>query len=924
MSVERIPWRGAMALLWLLASAPAWGKLMAQQPAAGRPSQPFDPAGIHVMEFTDDSVLHGTIKAIGPDALTVFRTDASAPMAFPLSTVHRLLLDGEPDAEAPPRRCTVQLVTGDWLVAEVLLVKEGKVELRLAHAQRITLETRWIDWICFANGPAPDVFHGPESLEGWTSNGVWTCEDRALHCQQLGNLQRTFQVVPDRIDLQFDMEKGEVQKNFMMAFNFRRATPSGETASNAWTQIRLNEGQLYIYAACDSKQLNNSSIALPRIATKPNAAGKFRYHLLMDRVVGRIIVTINDFPVADQAIPAMPEGTWSGALTFQPMRWGSDSDWTLSQIHMLPWDGQTPTESSSGAPPQLDLLTLADGTIQRGRLESVLGNAVKFRSAAGRADLARERISMLRWHRAQPAADLPVATGPRLTLADRGELKLATLTLAEQTLTLGTTFGGQIPLPVKAAYALTYPHEEMNAFPPADRLVFRNGDQVRGTLLAAGHAAPLRWEFPAGGSVDFQTKRVGGVLLAARPHMPVGPGDCVVRFRNGDWLGGQLVALDPASLRLRSHFGNEFSIPRPQLQTLYLSKPGQAAIWEGGTQPEAWWKGAMATNGYYSEDAVNRHDQPTPRHKVYLDGAFFLPGNAGKQVSLGKSLDGLPERVEITFETASAQKGQGFSTQLFYESSGPLNGLQMKVYNDGLMVQDFTPKDRKARGGNNEPQRAQWADKVDREARRHRFRILADRRLHQATFIVDDVTMLVVKSRNKEDVAPWGYGLAFNTDGSSASSLILQRLWVAPWNGQLPNALPNAATESVALANGDEAKAAIKSGTPTGFTLDFEGEELEIPREKVLLADFGPAATASEPKLSLTEHAPLRLRLVQGGALTVETLALANGQVTCASASFGQLHVPLGTFTEIIWSGLDRDIQFLQPTPITPDRKRPK
>ncbi len=920
-----------LLLTWLASAGLGWGRQGGiPGPTIAKPSQPFDPAGIHVVEFTDDSMLHGTVASITAETLTLQRSDASASMAFPIATLNRVVFDSEPDQDGLVPRSTVQLITGDWFVADVLLVKEGKVELRLANQQRITLEQKWIEWICFAKGAAPDVFHGPESLDGWNTNGSWTCEEGVLRCQQLGNIGRNFPVVPDRIDLQFEMEKSEVQKNFMMSFNFSRQA-DGLQGSNgsAWTQVRLNEGQLYIYAASGNKNKNTSS-SLPRQVTKPNEQGMFRYRILFDRVVGRMVLLINGKIVADQEIPAMDPGTWSGAMTFQPMRWGAESEWMLRQIHMLPWDGQLPAGSGEGAstPARLDTLTMDDGTVKLGRMEAVMGTVVRFRSANGSEDIDRSMVSMLRLHRAEPDLALPAAKGPRISLTDRGEIRLESLQLAERTYTLTTTFAGELKFPAKAVYSLHYPNPEKKELAITDRLVFRNGDQLRGTLKEAGHDTPIQWLIPEGPQIAFETKRVGGVLLAPRTNGATEAGDCVVRFRNGDWLGGQFIELGKEQLRLRSGFGNEVSIARPKVQTLYLSSPGKAAIWEGATQPQSWWKGATGPGGNWVEDNGDETRALLSRKKVYLDGAFLVPGNAGRNGGIGKQLEGLPERVEVTFEVAGANASPAFNLQLFYENQGN-NGLMLQVWQGGIYVYDMTPRDRKGgafMGG--QPQQVQWGDKIDASARRHRFRILADRRAHKATVFIDDVQIAVVNRKPSKEGGVetlWGNGISFSSNSGNAA-LIFNRLWVSPWNGQMPTPdKAGAPQESVALANGDEAKAAIKTGTAKGFTLDFDGEPLEIPREKILLADFGISPPEETPKLSLTEGsiAP-RLRLSQGGALTVETLRISEGEVQCSSASFGDLKVPLASFSEIVWSGLDRDIQNLQNKPRSPTRKVPK
>ena len=89
------------------------------------------------------------------------------------------------------------------------------------------------------------------------------------------------------------------------------------------------------------------------------------------------------------------------------------------------------------------------------------------------------------------------------------------------------------------------------------------------------------------------------------------------------------------------------------------------------------------------------------------------------------------------------------------------------------------------------------------------------------------------------------------------------------------------------------------------------GEPLVIPRSKVLAVNFGTPSTTTEEveALTLTSAAlQPRLRLVTGGALTVEKLHLENNLVTGANPSIGPLSLPLSALSEIVWRTLDRDV----------------
>ena len=58
---------------WLLAGLFLVGSVQAknfpQGPIIQPPSAPDDPAGLHEIEFTDDSVLHGTVQSLSPEEM---------------------------------------------------------------------------------------------------------------------------------------------------------------------------------------------------------------------------------------------------------------------------------------------------------------------------------------------------------------------------------------------------------------------------------------------------------------------------------------------------------------------------------------------------------------------------------------------------------------------------------------------------------------------------------------------------------------------------------------------------------------------------------------------------------------------------------------------------------------------------------------
>jgi hypothetical protein len=516
------------------------------------------------------------------------------------------------------------------------------------------------------------------------------------------------------------------------------------------------------------------------------------------------------------------------------------------------------------------------------------------------------------------------AGGPRVVLTQRGEWKLSALKLNEGNFTLTTAFGGDVVLPAKELFSIIFPHAAPAKPEPSDRLIFRNGDQLRGTILSFEKDKPLRWQFSPEVIVEFQTRRVGGVLLKSRAEQKQASAfDMVASFRNGDYLGGKLLGVDAGALTFTPVFGGDFRAERKRLASLYMAQGSRNSFWTGSFDADGWWKGQMGPNsgwfGYSYGQAVN-----VPRPKIYLDGAFSLPA-MGSQTGIGRVFEELPDRVEISFDVSSEQAVQGFNAQLFYEKKGS-SGLMLNHWQGGMYIYDMQPSRRRGMFG--QPMQISFGDKIDIQGRRHRYRILADRKNYKAYFLVDGLQVAQFSRKRENEEDKWGCGISLHPQGGG-QYVTFSHLTIAPWNGRAPDApLPDAAAaETVSLANGDEATATLTSATPDKFLMSFEGEPLELPRDRVLMIDFaksGEAPPAPPPPPAAPEAADPepRLHLAGGGRLSVQSLQIVDGKIQCSTANLGDLTLPLDAFTEIVWHGLVDEIPLAQP--VDPKKRRNK
>jgi hypothetical protein len=242
---------GVAAVLVAVSALPAIGIVLQKgQTIPALPKIPKLEAGNHELEFANGSTLHGSVTAISEQELTLTSTDTTAPLIFPIGSLQQI---GFPDdtPAAATTRATVKFASGDWTAADVLLIRDGKVELRLPDQQRMSLDQQMVSWVCFANGASPEILTGKSTLKGWEAQGSWQEDNGTLFTKEMGTLVRNFANVPDLVELRMDMAPGEAQRNFMLNFNFNGKTTATDY-HNAWTQIRFNEGQLYINTAAQS------------------------------------------------------------------------------------------------------------------------------------------------------------------------------------------------------------------------------------------------------------------------------------------------------------------------------------------------------------------------------------------------------------------------------------------------------------------------------------------------------------------------------------------------------------------------------------------------------------------------------------------------------------------------------------------------
>jgi hypothetical protein len=933
-------------------------KTTSEKPEENKPEA--DPAGEQVLELTDGSQLNGSLVSLGRTEVVWQRADATAPLTFSPQEVRRLVLR---PASAKDVKANATLKLGaDWIAGDVADLKEGKFQVTIGEATRFEIERGRVEWLALGgkDAPSPDAYDGPVGamgLSGWdTSDSAnsWDYADGALVARSANQISRAFDVMPERMDLQFTagdggssnrgltlwLQPGVRTRGYSMGSCYLRFQANTVTA-NVLTGEAMKTFSAEIEAVKDEKKLT-------------------RYRLLHDRRAGRLVVFVNGKQIADWDFPEMKEPARNGSISWQPSYYSSNMAWTLSNIRVQPWDGD-PVADAKEHEEGKDLIKAAATERKAGVFEGLTPSAVRFSGAeVPRTDAIFLRLA------SQANAEPPPAAIARVWLATRGEFDVTGIGFKDGVLKVRTAFAGDLALPSAVVRAIEFPHKlaaaEKGVADGGDTLIFKNGNQLRGTLLGASHDKPLQWK-PVKGEkpVEFTTSAIAGVVLAPRGKAdtePPGKGDAgtisaAVRFHNGDWLPGEMLGLDAANLRLRTPLAGEMAIERGAVRTVYFSAGAEVPAWDGASDREVWMNGTAVpgySGGFGSDGPASRKkDDRRPSPWRYLDGAFTLVGAGARNIysgagpNLGRVFETLSEKVDVSFELSTTKGPANYIVSLFVDENR--QGIMVQGGWDSAYLYDNSPRRNAGFGG--QPQQLDFGSKIGSEGNRRHFRFLGDRKTGRLWMYVNGQFVGSLGKRAgggpTTDSPKSAKGIAIMAQPQLAR-VTISNLWIAPWSGALPPgsnikpktdtdanagdgaapkavekvatpgeaakalealaeqkavaAAPEPATaptkDAVALANGDETLGTVVSATAEQLKLECDVGEIDVPLARALLVDF-----AGKPH---ENRDGVRMRFTGKGALTMGSFRIEEGRVICRSAVAGELSFPLSALTEIIFS----------------------
>ncbi len=545
------------------------------------------------------------------------------------------------------------------------------------------------------------------------------------------------------------------------------------------------------------------------------------------------------------------------------------------RVHALrvqPWDGTI--SPNSDAPATRQVLSAPNTARQPGTLDAVTLNDVTFSGTKK----SREAGMFIRFPN-KPAA--LADADALLMLGKRGEVGAADLEVRDGKARARTAFAKSIELPLETIEQIAFTPRDAPLPEPADAMVLKNCDELRGSLLKASTGAPLlRWKMRSGQEVNIAPGRIASVRIGTGIDQPPRAAAATLELRNGDRLRGEVTAFDEQRIDFKSA---QFGTPTIAREKLRALDPAQTLLpWDGGADPDSWlgidWReGRVALPGMFTR----AHDAAS---WICMDG-WYVPRQPGEKTGPNRTLPPGVERYELRF-TATDLTGRppAFAARLMTEDETAsatfrLSALRFSV----ITINEKTPA---------MPNRP-WASLPEAALKdfssRVSMRLLVDVKAGTAAVFANNTFVVKI---GLHDVAISGIGQRFSISPSSYrdSSAMISNVWLGPWNGEksAPDNEP-----ATLLANGDTVH-----GTPTAFregayAVATELGAIDVPAAKLMAIDFAGGTDAAKT--------PARIRFVDGSVMSVEGFDWDGRELRARSAVLGELRVPASGVSELIW-----------------------
>lgn len=843
-------------------------------------------------------VAHGLGEMIGEAVVQVVTVDLGRAVRIPniVQVTSRKMVEtikqvegaesGATEATEPKpdvATATLKLPGGDWLFGEVTSADGETFALKLADGTELAIPRAPLEWLHFGAQPAPAFgFAGSVlDLESWPVRTPGTRMEVAGSTLTLRDgwlLGRTLSP-PKRFEVAFEISE-DSEDGLQLWIQ-----PIGPQ-TNCYTTgtVQLVFGKKELSRCIYIRKFDHKKSPVPKESAEQK--GPVSYRVLYDGGGRHLAVLRNGVQLGDWKFiededkdvknPANGEerNIIINGLVFDRENRDSKSSLKFNRLQVQPWDGVVPLAGE--AEPDGDRLSVAPDRPVAGRLESITANALVFSGT----NKKREEGTFVRLH--GPASSLAEADA-MLIFGQQGEVGVAGLEIRDGRARGRTGFAAALDLPTAALQTVAFPSRAESAEKLADALVFRNGDELRGTLLAATAGGAVRWKTAVGQELNLESGRIAGVRFATANEPRKDGEPATVELRNGDRLRGTFVGLDEKRLQFQLPQLGTVQIARERLWSLYPNP--RFPVCDGGSNPARWIAGQPAKG-------ADRKPTAASARWTVVDGSYILRGTRSSgpdgYPALYAPLQEIPERFEIRAE-ATDMNGNPPNFGITLSTKDSKTSLQASFNYFSLSLYTNSPKPRQRSNHRNVQLRGKIPDASSRLA----LRVFVDRIAGTADLFLNGGLVARVGQQAAERLPGMGELVSLNAGQQEDTTSILSNLWIGPWNGELPRS-GDGVPAATALTNGDVAPDAPAKWVDGKYLVETTAGVFELPLEKVQAIEFGGVMTP--------EKAPGRIRLADGGTLDVDAFHWNGREMTAHSVALGELRLPVAAISELIFN----------------------
>ena len=386
-------------------------------PPESHPVQPAPGGAVPpqaLLRFLNDDRLHGTLESFSSNALTLDSPTLRFPTAFPISSLHEMVLpfSPDPDASEPSAITTVTLTNDDVIRGQLAGADDASVSIITPFAGMLSLNRLMVRDVRIQPSDSAS-FVGPTGLDGWqqtSKNLPWSYSRGSFRSRATGGIGR-LGLLADANRIAFDLAwKGDSIGCKVKWFTTSAISSTGRSGY----ELTLQRGSIYLRNRSASNTIANLHLG--------ELLENTRIHLeiLSDKRSGKTGLYVNNrfidswtdpdartarFGSGIQFHATNPAGLkienlrispWDGSITDQPdpkQQLGQFNPNLLNQLDLNDLSGKPKTSAEPEKQP--DRMQLANGDSITGQLKSVAEGVITLTTPLGEVSLPVSRLRTL-------------------------------------------------------------------------------------------------------------------------------------------------------------------------------------------------------------------------------------------------------------------------------------------------------------------------------------------------------------------------------------------------------------------------------------------------------------------------------------------------------------------------------------------------